>query len=232
MSGTNKIGIWAIALLAVLFSGKVSQSAPSLAVEDAVTIARIKYGGGGDWYSNPSSIPNLLKFIRKETGIVTTEGEAVIELSNPKLFQYPITYMNGHGNVSFTAREVESLRQYFEAGGFLIADDNYGMDASFRREIKRVLSESELVELPFSHPIYSSLFKFPNGLPKIHEHDGKPAQGFGIFLDGRMVAFYSYQSDLGDGWEDPDVHDDPPENRLAALRMGANIVVWRLRGGQ
>lgn len=201
-------------------------------VEDPVVIARVKYGGGGDWYSNPSSIPNLLGFIRQETGIKTADAEAVVELTNPKLFQYPIIYMNGHGNISFTAREVEILNSYFAAGGFLIADDNYGMDASFRREIKRVLPGSDFVELPFSHPVYSSLFPFPYGLPKIHEHDGKPAQGFGLFLDGKLVVFYSYQCDLGDGWEDPDVHSDPPEKRLAALRMGANIVYWRLRGGQ
>jgi len=221
-----------IFLLALLAPASLTIAAAPGGIKDSdVTIARIKYGGGGDWYSNPSSIPNLLKFTQRETGIATSEGEAVVELTNPKLFQYPILYMNGHGNISFTAREVEMLRQYFEAGGFLIADDNYGMDASFRREIKRVV-DNELVELPFSHPIYSSYFQFPSGLPKIHEHDGKPAQGFGLFLDGRMVAFYSYQADLGDGWEDPEVHNDPPEKRLAALRMGANLLVWRLRGGK
>ncbi len=222
----------AVTLLFSLLPGGIILAANSPVAEDPVSIARIKYGGGGDWYSNPSSIPNLLRFIHQETSIITMEVEGVVELTSPKLFQYPILYMNGHGNISFTEREVEQLRKYFESGGFLLADDNYGMDASFRREIKRVLLGSDLVDLPFSHPIYNQLFKFPNGLPKIHEHDGKPAQGFGIFQDGRLVVFYSYQCDLGDGWEDPDVHSDPPEKRLAALRMGTNIVLWRLRGGQ
>ncbi len=222
----------AFLLFFTLLPGDDFHAADIPAADDPVTIARIKYGGGGDWYSNPSSIPNLLRFIHQESGVATTEGDAVVELTSPKLFQYPILYMNGHGNVSFTEREVDLLHHYLESGGFLIADDNYGMDASFRREIKRVSGGADLVELPFSHPIYSSHFKFPNGLPKIHEHDGKPAQGFGMFLDGKLVVFYSYQSDLGDGWEDPDVHDDPPDKRLAALRMGANIVLWRLRGGK
>ena len=141
-------------------------------------------------------------------------------------------YLNGHGNIRFTEREVRQFRKYLEAGGFLHADDNYGMDRSFRREMKRVLPEADFVELPFRHPIYHSHFDFPSGPPKIHEHDNKPAQGLGLFLDGRLVVYYTYQSDLGDGWEDPDVHNDPPEKRLAALKMGANIVIWRLRGGE
>ena len=195
------------------------------------TIARLKYGGGGDWYSNPSSLPNLLRFIRNQTGIPTTDQEAVVEAGDPRLFSYPYLYMNGHGNVRFTEREVQQLRRYFAAGGFLHADDNYGMDKSFRREMKRVLPEADFVELPFKHPIYHSHFDFPHGPPKIHHHDGLPAQGLGLFLDGRLVVYYTYQSDLGDGWEDPEVHQDPPEKRIAALKMGTDIVVWRLRGG-
>ncbi len=200
--------------------------------DDPFHIARVKYGGGGDWYSNPSSIPNLLKFIREQTGVLTATEEDVVELSSPRLFNFPYIYLNGHGNIRFTEREVRQFRKYLEAGGFLHADDNYGMDQSFRREMKRVLPEVEFVELPFSHPIYHNHFDFPSGPPKIHEHDNKPAQGLGLFLDGRLVTYYTYQSDLGDGWEDPDVHNDPPEKRLAALKMGANIVIWRLRGGE
>ena len=213
----------------VLSTGGASNSTEL--ADGIFTIARIKYEGGGDWYSNPSSLPNLLSFVREETGIVAAKNEIVVELSSSRLFSYPYLYMNGHGNIRLIEREVEQLRRYFEAGGFLHADDNYGMDESFRREMKRVLPESDFIELPFSHPIYHSFFEFPSGPPKIHEHDGKPAQGLGLFLDGRLVVYYTYQSDLGDGWEDADVHDDPLDTRMAALRMGANIIVWRLRGG-
>lgn len=218
-----------ITIVFILLSMGASKSAEL--ADGVFTIARIKYEGGGDWYSNPSSLPNLLRFVNQETGITTAETETVVELSSSRLFSYPYLYMNGHGNIRLTEREVEQLRHYFEAGGFLHADDNYGMDESFRREMKRVLPESDLIELPFNHFIYRSLFDFTSGPPKIHEHDGKPAQGLGLFLDGRLVVYYTYQSDLGDGWEDADVHDDPLETRMSALQMGANIVVWRLRGG-
>jgi len=192
------------------------------------TIARLKYQGGGDWYSNPSSLPNLLAAINERTNIRAAPREETVEITDPELFHYPYLYMNGHGNVRFTDEEVKILRSYFAAGGFLHADDNYGMDSSFRREIKKVFPDSPLVELPFNHPIYSSFYSFPNGLPKIHEHDGKPAQGFGIFYENRLVVFYTYECDLGDGWEDPEVHNDPPEKREAALKMGVNIVVYTL----
>ena len=196
---------------------------------DGFTIARLKYGGGGDWYSNPSSLPNLLKFVGENSSVVTEEREAVVEPMSPDLFRYPYLYLNGHGTVSFSDEEVARLREYFELGGFLHADDNYGMDKTFRREILKVFPESRWVELPFSHPIYHSHFDFPHGLPKIHEHDGKPPQGLGLFLGERLCVFYTYECDLGDGWEDPDVHNDPEEKRQAALKMGTNIVVWRLR---
>jgi len=192
------------------------------------TIARLKYGGGGDWYSNPSSLPNLLAAISERTTIRTPSREDIVTITDPELFRYPYLYMNGHGNVRFTDEEVAILRNYFAAGGFLHADDNYGMDSSFRREIKKVFPDSPLIEIPFDHPIYSSFYSFPHGLPKIHEHDGKPAQGFGIFYDNRLVVFYTYECDLGDGWEDLDVHNDPPEKREAALQMGVNIVVYSL----
>lgn len=192
------------------------------------SIARLKYGGGGDWYANPSSLPNLLAQISERTSVRAAPREAVVEIKDPKLFEHPYLYMTGHGNVRFDDDEVKILRNYFAAGGFLHADDNYGMDSSFRREIVKVFPDSPLVELPFDHPVYRSFYEFPHGLPKIHEHDNKPAQGFGIFYEGRLVVFYTYECDLGDGWEDPEIHNDSPEKREAALRMGINIVMYYL----
>lgn len=192
------------------------------------TIARVKYGGGGDWYSNPSSLPNLLKALNERTAIRAPQREKVIAITDPDLFNYPYLYLNGHGNIRFTDQEVRILRDYFAAGGFLHADDNYGMDSSFRREMRRVFPESPLLELPTDHPIYHSFYDFPRGLPKIHEHDGKPAQGFGIFYQNRLVVFYTYECDLGDGWENPEIHNDPPEKREAALQMGINIIMYYL----
>ena len=198
------------------------------AVGRAFTIARLHYGGGGDWYANPSSLPNLLRAIRERTGLPTTEREVTVTPLSPDLYDYPYLYMTGHGNVRFTDAEVEALRRYLLSGGFLHADDNYGMDASFRREIRRIFPDKELVPVPNDHPVYRMVYEFPNGLPKVHEHDGLPAQGLGIFHEGRLVVFYSYQSDLGDGWDDPEVHGDPPEIREAALRMGVNLFVYAL----
>ncbi len=192
------------------------------------TIARLKYQGGGDWYSDPSSLPNLLAAIKERTNIRTAPREEIVEITDPKLFEHPYLYMTGHGNVRFTDEEIKILRTYFAGGGFLHADDNYGMDSSFRKEIKKIFPDSPLTELPFDHPIYHSFYDITNGLPKIHEHDGNPAQGFGIFYESRLVVFYTYECDLGDGWEYPDVHDDPPEKREAAFRMGINIVIYSL----
>ncbi len=192
------------------------------------TIARLKYGGGGDWYSNPSSLPNLLSELRKRTNMIAADREARVAATDPDFFAYPYLYMNGHGNIRFTDAELEKLRLHLTHGGFLHADDNYGMDPSFRREMKRLFPDKDLVELPFNHEIYHQQFDFPNGLPKIHEHDGKPAQGLGLFHEGRLIVYYTYQCDLGDGWEDLDVHNDPPEKHEAALRMGINIVLYAL----
>jgi len=192
------------------------------------TIARVQYGGGGDWYSDPSSLTNLLAAVKERTNIRAAPREAAVKITDPELFEYPYLYMTGHGNIHFTDDEVKILRTYFAAGGFLHADDNYGMDSSFRREIVKIFPDSPLVELPFDHAIYHSFYEFPNGLPKIHEHDGKPPQGFGIFYENRLIVFYTYECDLGDGWEDPDVHDDPPEKREQALQMGINIVMYSL----
>lgn len=196
-----------------------------------LTIGRLHYPGGGDWYANPSSLPNLLAAIRARTGLRVSSEERVVALTDDELWNVPYLYMTGHGNVRFSEPELATLRRWLRQGGFLHADDNYGLDESLRRELARLFPDQELVEVPLDHPVYHVVFEFPRGIPKIHEHDGKPAQGFGIFLDGRLAVYYSYQSDLGDGWEDPDVHHDPPEKREAALRMGVNLFAYAVGWG-
>ena len=192
------------------------------------TICRVKYSGGGDWYSDPSSLPNLLKFINENTNVQLTNVEARVSLEDNEIFNYPYLYITGHGNVRFSESEIENLRSHLYSGGFLHADDNYGLDKSFRREMKRVFPNKEWVELPFDHPLYHTYFDFSSGLPKIHEHDNKPPQGLGLFDGERLIVFYSYESDLGDGWEDASVHNDPEWKRLTALKMGANIFIYSL----
>jgi hypothetical protein len=191
-------------------------------------IGRLKYGGGGDWYANPGSLENLSDFINKHTDLNVRREPLVADIDSPDLFKVHFLHMTGHGNVFFTEEQVRRLRFYFENGGFLHVDDNYGLDQSFRREIKKVFPDNELVELPFTHPIYHQVFSFPNGLPKIHEHDGKPPQGFGIFDKERLVLFYSYECDLGNGWEDEEVYGNPEEIRTAALQMGTNIFYFHI----
>jgi hypothetical protein len=191
-----------------------------------LTIGRLQYDGGGDWYGNPSSLPNLLRAIRENTTLEVQPRERVVTLRSPDLWEYPYIYMTGHGNVRFTDEEVITLRHYLENGGFLHADDNYGMDTSFRREIARVFPDKPLVDVPLEHPVYHVVYEFPRGIPKVHEHDGKPAQGLGIFVNSRLAVYYSYQTDLGDGWEDPEVHKDPPDKRQQALRMGINLFTY------
>lgn len=203
---------------------------PEAAQAGEFSITRVKYHGGGDWYCDPTSLVNLQRFLREELGIPTAEKEQVAGLLDEDLFSHPYLYLSGHGNLRFSDEEAQRLREYLLGGGFLHVDDNYGLDKSFRRELKKVFPRRELVELPFSHPIYHMAYDFPHGPPKIHVHDGLPAQGLAIVVDGRVVVYYTYQSDLGDGWEDPEVHHDPPEKRLAALRMGANIVLYALSG--
>ena len=193
-----------------------------------LTIARVHYDGGGDWYANPSSLPNLLAAIAERTGLPVDRRPAEVRFDDPALWSHPYLYVTGHGNIRLSDDEVARLREYLTSGGFLHVDDNYGLDESFRREIARVFPDRELIELPATHPVYRAFYAFPEGLPKIHEHDGAPAQGFGIFHEGRLVLYYSYETDLGDGWEDPDVHDDPEEAREAALRMGVNLFVFAL----
>jgi hypothetical protein len=189
-------------------------------------IAKLKYQGGGDWYANKTALPNLITFCNKELGMNLASEEDVAEVGSPNLFDYPYLYMTGHGNVVFSSQEAQNLRSYLMGGGFLHIDDNYGMDKFVRLELKKVFPELELVEVPFTHPIYHQKFEFPNGLPKIHEHDAKPAQGFGLFYEGRLVVFYSYECDLGNGWEDKRIHNDPEEKRQMALKMGANILAY------
>ena len=192
-------------------------------------VARLQYGGGGDWYSNPSSLPNLLRALEARTTVpISSFEERRVSILDEELFDYPFLYMNGHGTVQLTAEEAERLRAYLIAGGFLFADDNYGMDRSFRREIRKVFPDQSLVEVPHDHRIYHSFYEFDDGPPKIHEHDSKRPQGLGIFHDGRLVLFYTYESDIGDGIEDPDVHRDPPEIRESAMRMAINVVIYAL----
>ena len=189
-------------------------------------IARLKYDGGGDWYANKTALPNLLEFCKRELNINIKTEEDVVEPESQELFNYPYVYMTGHGNVVFSPAAVENIRSYLMAGGFLHVDDNYGMDPFVRPELKKLLPGSELVELPPDHPVYQQKFKFPKGLPKIHEHDGKPSQGLGLLYEGRLVLFYSYECDLGNGWEDQRIHNDPEAKRLEALRMGANLISY------
>jgi len=191
-----------------------------------LTVARLQYDGGGDWYANPSSIPNLLAAIRERTSLPVERAEARVTLMDEKVWDYPFLHMTGHGNVKLSDAEVVRLRDYLQRGGFLHADDNYGLDESFRREIKRVFPERELVDVPLSHPIYHAVYDLPKGLPKIHEHDGKPARGYGIFLGDRLALYYSHESDLGNGWEDPETYRDAPALHEAALRMGVNLFVY------
>ena len=197
--------------------------------ESAVRIARIKYNGGGDWYSDEQSLPELLAFVREHTLLNVAPDEEIVELTSDRLFAFPYLYLTGHGNVRFSRAERERLRRYLLGGGFLHIDDNYGLDEHIRRELQKVFPDRALQELPFDHPVYHTRFDVPNGLPKIHEHDGKPPQGFGLFDDnGRLMVFYSYESDLGDGWEPASVHNNAPEKRRAALRMGTNLLTYAM----
>jgi hypothetical protein len=194
--------------------------------KSTVKIGLLKYNGGGDWYANPTSLPNLIAFANKNihTNILPEPG--TVEVGSLELFNYPMIHMTGHGNVVFSENDVEMLRTYLMSGGFLHIDDNYGLDPYIRREMKKVFPDQEFVELPFDHAIYHQHYQFDKGLPKIHEHDGKPAQGFGLFVENRLVVFYSYECDLGDGWESYAVHKDPEQVRLLALEMGSNIISY------
>jgi hypothetical protein len=191
-------------------------------------ITRLKYAGGGDWYNDPSAEVNLMTFVHRTTGIDTDPHYRYVDVASDDLFSSPFLFITGHGNIAFTDAEVVRLRRYLENGGFLYADDDYGMDKAFRREMKKVFPGNELVELPFDYGLYHCQFEFPAGPPKTHEHNNKPPQGFGIFHNGRLVVFYTYESNPSDGWADPEIHKDPESKRQEALRFGTNIVVWAL----
>lgn len=203
----------------------------SFAQKGSYQVAVLKYNGGGDWYSNlETSLPNLIKFTNTALETNIQFEQATVEVGSPEIFDYPFIHMTGHGNVVFSLNEAENLRTYLLSGGFLHIDDNYGMDEFIRRELKKVFPDEALIELPFTHPIYHQEYDFDKGLPKVHVHDGKPPQGFGIIKEGRLLVFYTYEADLGDGWEDEAIHNDSPQARLKALQMGANILSFVFNG--
>ncbi len=212
--------ILAISCLLVCYTTAFAQRATA----QKLRLGLLKYNGGGDWYANPTSLPNLAKFCNQNLGTNLDVDNVPVEVGSSDLFNYAFLHMTGHGNVQFSDQEAENLRMYLLAGGFLHIDDNYGMDQYVRPALKKVFPEAELKELPFNHGVYHQKYNFVGGLPKIHEHDGTPPRGFGLFWKGRMVVFYSVECDLGDGWEDQSVHKDPEENRQKALQMGANLV--------
>lgn len=197
--------------------------------EPTIKLALLKYQGGGDWYANPTSLGNLAEFCNSTLGTDINPDYATVEVGSADLFNYPWVHMTGHGNVVFSAAEAENMRNYLIGGGFLHADDNYGMDPYIRVALKQVFPELNLVELPFEHEIYHQKYQFPSGLPKVHEHEGNAPQGFGLIWEGRLVCFYSYECDLGDGWEDPEVHKDPEAVRQRALQMGANLISYAFK---
>lgn len=218
----NHLGVWMMLLFLSMGVNLFAQS------KSTIRIGLLKYKGGGDWYANPTSLPNLAKYCNQYLGMDLNVDIDEVEPGSAALFNYPFVHMTGHGNVVFTPQEVKNLRLYLSSGGFLHISDNYGMDPYIRREMKKVFPELDFVELPANHPIYHQQYKFPGGLPKIHAHDGKPAQGLAILWQGRVVVYYDYESDLGDGWEDATVHGNPEDARQKALRMGANLLQYAL----
>ncbi|NOX47461.1 MAG: DUF4159 domain-containing protein [Chlorobi bacterium] len=210
----------------ILFSLMVIAFSQTLLAQTTVQIALLKYSGGGDWYANPTSLPNLIEFCNENIQTNINPEPATVDVGSPEIFNFPFVHMTGHGNVVFSNQDIKNLRDYLIGGGFLHISDNYGLDKFIRREMKRVFPELDFVELPFDHPIYHQKYDFNNGPPKIHEHDGKPAQGFGLVFEGRLICYYDYECDLGDGWEDPEVHNDSQATRTKALEMGANIVEY------
>jgi hypothetical protein len=214
-----------IIVLLLLLSASQSQG-----IAQDLKIAKLKYSGGGDWYANKTALPNLIAFCNAALKTNIGAEEDIVDVGGPEIFLYPYVYMTGHGNVVFSNQEAENLRDYLLGGGFLHIDDNYGLDKFIRLEMKKVFPNLDFVEVPFDHPIYHQKFDFKNGLPKIHEHDGKPAQGFGITYEGRLVCYYSYETDLGNGWEDQRIYNDPEHLRQLALKMGANIIQYSFIG--
>ncbi len=216
-------------LLCILLLLPVCQlSAQHAAPGSRFTIARLKYSGGGDWYNDPSIIPNMLRFLNENTNLRCGTDEARVEVTDNALFSYPVLFITGHGRIVFSQQEVERLRNYLLNGGFLYADDDYGMDASFRKMMKKVFPDKKFVDLPFSHPLFSMLYPFPAGVPKIHEHDGGPGKTQALFHEGRLIVLYTQNTNISDGWADPEVHQDPEPVRRAALQFGANIILFAL----
>ncbi|MBC8043399.1 MAG: DUF4159 domain-containing protein [Rhizobacter sp.] len=211
-------------MLALFFTAEAAVQKPL----PAFKCARLKYSGGGDWYNDPSAVPNLMDYIRRTTGIAAPAKEETVEAGSPNIFQYPFVFMTGHGNVKFSEAELDNLRKYLQAGGFIYVDDDYGMDKSFRREVARLFTGMNLVELPYTHPIYTQFYKFPQGLPKVHEHDGKPPSGYGLYYNERLVMYYTVETNPSDGWANADAHNDPPEKRDEAFRIGTNIVLYAI----
>jgi len=214
-------------LLCILFLGIFESNISQESIND-ITVMRIKYGGGGDWYGNKTTFINIFEHIRKSTNIKTRYKEVTHSIEEKEFFNHPIAYIAGHGNIKLTENEVKRLRTYMTSGGFLFADDDYGMDMSFRREMKKVFPELNFIEIPFNHKIYHQHYSFPSGLPKIHEHDGGPPKGLGLIYEGRLVAFYSLNTDLSDGCENSEIHNDPPLKRQQALKMAMNIILYAL----
>lgn len=219
---------WPAQVLGSIILLLVISAGSTYAQQYSFKIAKLKYNGGGDWYANKTSLPNLISFCNQQLKTNIATQEDIVEVGSPDLFSYPFVHMTGHGNVVFTDSEAKNLRKYLEGGGFLHIDDNYGMDKFIRIELKKVFPELELVELPFNHPIYNQKFSFEKGLPKVHEHDNKAPKGYGLVYQGRVVCFYSYECDLGNGWEDQEVYNDPESVRQLALRMGANLLAYAL----
>ena len=227
----RRLVLLAVLTVAVL-PAAAQERAPASGVSSGgeVAIARVHYGGGGDWYSG-DPLPTLVAYARQHTLLDLAEEPHTVDLDSDRLFGYPFLYLNGHGSVAFTEAEAARLRRYLDAGGFLYVNDDYGLDETIRQELRKVYPDQELAALPASHPLYHAHFDFPAGLPKVHEHDGRPAEGLGLFHEGRLVVFYAFQSDLADGWEPAGTHPDPPEVREAALKMGVNLLVYAMTQG-
>lgn len=216
----NKIAVSVLMMILAVLTTNITSA------QSSIKLAKLKYSGGGDWYANKTALPNLISFCNQQMNMAISPQEDIVEVGSSELYFYPYVYLTGHGNVVFSEEEAENLRNYLISGGFLHIDDNYGLDQFIRLEMKKLFPDLEFVELPFDHPIYNQKYTFEQGLPKIHEHDGKRPQGLGIIYEGRLVCFYSYETDLGNGWEDQRIHNDPEEKRQEALKMGANIISY------
>lgn len=226
---TKRFSLLLIICLAASFMMPVQMLAQN---EDSFTLARIKYRGGGDWYNDPSSLKNLIEFTESRVPISIDEEYDDVSIGSRELFNYPFAFLTGHGTISLNSAEATNIREYLENGGFLYIDDDYGLDEHFRKIIAQIFPDEELIEIPFEHAIYHQVFDFPNGLPKVHEHDGKAPRGYGLFREGKLVLFYTYESNLADGWANPEVHQNPASVRQEALQMGVNILVYALTNGR